>query len=50
VRRVGELEAEMKREEAALAELRVQTAGLEKKAAVLQQKIDSAGEPRWGCS
>ena len=40
----GELEAEMRREEANLAQLRAQTAGLEAKAAAVQAKIDSAGE------
>jgi phage shock protein A len=43
VKRIKELEAEVKREEKALAELKTQTADLERKASALQQKIDNAG-------
>lgn len=44
MQRIGELEAEVGRQEEALKALRVQTAGLEAKAAALQAKIDNAGE------
>lgn len=41
--KIGELSLAIAREERALAELRGQTAGLEKQAAALQAKIDAAG-------
>jgi phage shock protein A len=42
--RIAELSTEVAREERAVAELRAQTAGLEKQAAAIQDKIDGAGE------
>lgn len=42
--KIAELSLTIAREERAIADLKAQTAGLERQAAALQAKIDSAGE------
>ena len=48
VARIQELEGEIRREEATLSGLRLETAGLQARAAALQQKIDGAGARKGG--